>query len=169
MRRPALILSLLPVALVAAGCTDLGGYATLPGETYRGTVLGVEESTVLLRGFEVGAEMRLSFDPRLATSLDEPPGIVTTSDGALTDVPLEPIVPLAHDALSEYEIPAGGRIRNYIFVVRPSDGPLAGREPFVFLSLMNDGTIEVRVIAGGGDDDPPTSYFGLWRLRREAP
>ena len=159
MRRVVLALLLL------SGCTDLGGYAAGPDAPYRGRVVGVEDPPVLRRGFEAETELTMSFDPTRATSLEEPPGRVTTSDGSLTDVSLEPITPLTHDALSEYEIPAGGRVRNYIFVARPTDGPLAGREPFVFVSLMNDGSIEVRIIAGGGNETG--DYFGLWRLTRE--
>lgn len=154
----------LLLALLLVGCSDLSGYATGPGETYTGQVVGVEDPPVLRRGFAPQTQLMLSFDPARATSLEEPPGRLSTSDGALTDVALEPIVPLTHDALSEYEIPAGGRVRNYIFVVRPTDGPLAGREPFVFMSLMNDGTVEVRIIAGGGSVDG--DFFGLWRLTR---
>ena len=159
MRRAALLM-----LLAAAGCEDLGSYATDPGEVYRGVVVGVEDPPLLRRGFESSTELTLSFDPTRATSLDPPPGRVTTSDGALVDVALEPIVPLTHDALSEYEIPIGSRVRNYIFVMRPTEGPLAGREPMVFLSLMNDGTLEARIIAGGG---VPGDFFGLFRVSRQ--
>ena len=151
---------------LVVGCDDLGSYATGPDEAYRGVVVGVEDPPILRRGFESSTELSMTFDPRRATSLANPPGAVTTSDGAFTDVPLEPVVPLTHDALSEYEIPIGSRIRNYIFVLRPADGPLAGREPFVFVSLMGDGTVEVRIIAGGGS--APGDYFGLFRLTRQA-
>ena len=67
--------------------------------------------------------------------------------------------------LGEYEIPSGERLRNYIFVLRPTEGPLAGREPMAFVSLMGDGTIEVRILAGGGRG--PDDYFGFFRLARE--
>lgn len=156
---------LVVLSLVAAGCSDLGSYATAPGEVYRGTVVGVEDPPVLRRGFASATVLAMSFDPTRATSLSDPPGRLTTSDGTLTDVPLVPIVPLTHDALSEYEIPTGSRIRNYIFSIRPEAGPLAGREPMVFLSLMTDGTIEARIVAGGGAG--PGDYFGLFRLARE--
>lgn len=148
-----------------AGCDDLSGYATGPGEVYRGLVVGVEDPPVLRRGFAASTELTMTFDPTRATSLSDPPGRLSTSDGSLTDVALEPIVPLTHDALSEYEIPIGARARNYLFVTHPADGPLAGREPFVFVSLMSDGSIEVRVIAGGGGggDD----WFGFFRVARQ--
>jgi len=157
----------LAAAALASGCDDLDAYATGPDEVYRGPVVGLVDPAVLRRGFTSEAALTLRFDPALATSLaeDEPPGVLSTSDGALTDVPLEPIVPLAHDVLGQYEIPSGDRVRNYVFVMRPSDGPLAGREPMVFMSLMGDGSIEVRIIAGGGSRDG--DYFGLFRLIRE--
>jgi len=153
------------LVLVLAGCDDLSSYATQPGEVYRGVVVGVEDPPVLRRGFAAATVLEMTFDPLQLTSLTDPPGRLTTSDGALDAVALEPIVPLTHDALSEYEIPAGDRVRNYIFVTHPRSGPLAGREPMVFLSLMRDGALEVRIIAGGGAgaDD----YFGLFRLRRQ--
>ncbi|MGE0789381.1 MAG: hypothetical protein AB7S26_27150 [Sandaracinaceae bacterium] len=155
---------LCAVLVGLSGCTGLSSFTTDPGEPYSGVVVGVEDPPVLRRGFAAMTELTMSFDPSRATSLEEPPGVITTSDGSLTDVALEPIVPLTHDALSEYEIPSGARVRNYIFVIHPTDGPLAGREPFVFVSLMTDGTVEVRVIAGGGAADD--AYFGLWRLAR---
>lgn len=150
--------------LLFAGCDDLGAWATEEGELYTGTVVGVEDPPVLRRGFAPATRLEMTFDPRNATSLDDPPGVLTTSDGSLTDVPLEAIVPLTHDVLSEYEIPEGERMRNYIFVMRPTAGPLAGREPMVFVSLMGDGTIEVRIIAGTGGVDG--DYYGVFRLRR---
>lgn len=157
---PALI-----TLLALTGCQDLGAYATGPGEVFRGGVAGVEDPPVLRRGFAAGAVLEMTFDPARATDLDPPPGVLSTSDGALQDVPLEPIAPLSHDVLAEYEIPSGERLRNYIFVLRPSEGPLAGREPMAFVSLMGDGTLEVRVIAGGGS--APGDFFGLFRLTRQ--
>lgn len=163
MRRWVLLLLLAALSL---GCDDLGAYATGEGEVYRGRVVGVEDPPVLRRGFAAETTLEMTFDPALVTSLREPPGRITTSDGSLTDVALEPIVPLTHDVLSEYEIPVGGRVRNYIFVARPTEGPLAGREPMVFVSLMTDGTVEVRIIAGPGD--PDRDYYGYFSLTRVA-
>ena len=156
-----------PLLLLLCGCDDLGGYTTGPGEAYVGTVVGVEDPPVLRRGFAAETELRMTFDPQRAASPTDPPGTITTSDGSLVDVLLEPIVPLTHDALSDYEIPSGSRVRNYIFVLRPTEGPLAGREPMAFVSLMRDGRVEVRVIAGTGSRDG--DYFGLWRLTLEEP
>lgn len=152
-------------ALLALGCDGLERYATAPGEVYRGSVVGVVDPSIVRRGFASEATLEMTFDPTLADRFEAPPGVLTTSDGAFTDVALEPIVPLFHDVLSEYEIPAGDRVQNYIFVAHPTEGPLAGREPMIFLSLMGDGSIEARIIAGGGDRDD--DFYGLFRLRRE--
>lgn len=152
-------------ALALVGCDDVAAYATGPGEVFRGTVVGVEDPPVLRRGFARDAQLEMTFDPRRATDLRDPPGRLTTSDGSLVAVPLEPIVPLSHDVLGNYEIPAGDRLRNYMFVMRPAVGPLAGREPMVFVSLMGDGSLEVRIIAGGGSQEG--DYFGLFRLTRQ--
>src|SRR5690606_8441708 len=131
----------------------------------RGTVIGVEDPPVLRRGFASGTVLEMTFDPANATRIDPGPGVLSTSDGTLRDVPLEFIAPLSHDVLGNYEIPSGERIRNYIFVLRPTEGPLAGREPMAFVSLMGDGSLEVRVIAGAGKAG---DYFGLFRLTRQA-
>jgi hypothetical protein len=155
----------LLLTIAIAGCGEIDDWATEGDERYRGVVIGVEDPGVLRRGFASETELVMTFDPANATSLDEPPGILTTSDGSLDGVALEPIIPLTHDVLSDYEIPEGERVRNYIFVMRPDAGPMAGREPMVFVSLMGDSTIEVRIIAGGGSRDG--DYFGVFRLHRE--
>ena len=155
----------LPLVIALAGCGEIGDWATEDDERYRGTVIGVDDPGSLRRGFASETELTMTFDPNEAESLTDPPGVLTTSDGSLTNVPLEPITPLTHDVLSDYEIPEGDRVRNYIFVTRPEEGPLAGREPMVFVSLMGDGSIEVRIIAGGGNRDG--DYFGVFRLRRD--
>lgn len=158
-------LALPVVALALVACSDLGAYATGPGEVFRGTVVGAEDAPIVRRGFAADTRLEMSFDPRHAADLDDPAGVLTTSDGTLSGEPLVPIVPLSHDVLGDYEIPSGERLRNYIFVMQPDDGPLAGREPMVFISLMGDGSLEVRIVAGGGRD--PNSYFGLFQLTRQ--
>jgi hypothetical protein len=65
-----------------------------------------------------------------------------------------------------------------MFVARPEEGPLAGRDAMVFLSLIRGGDIEVRVVAGPGlvICDPEDcaainsgqcDYFGVFALHRE--
>ena len=78
---------------------------------------------------------------------------------------LETIQPLAHDMLADCSFPGAGRSQNFLFLARPSEGPLAGREVMVFLSLLESGEMEVRVIAGTGDEARGDVY-GVFRLRR---
>jgi len=194
------------VLVAALGCDTLGEFSTAEGEVYRGEILGVNDPTVcpvtedkphgidcsfIRRGFPYGVTLDLTFDPERQY---ENPGTISTdgercSPATFTDTPLLPIPPLAHDQLGLYEFPGGGRIRNYMFVVRPEAGPLAGRDAMVFLSLIRGGNIEVRVVAGPGscdpDDDPDDcdnicdpddcdeinsgqcDYFGVFALHRE--
>lgn len=149
--------------LAGTSCTDLGEFATSPGREYRGTIVGTEADGVcppgtpcsfIRRGFPAGVELSMTFDP---TEAGTDPGTLTTTGetcGATFDgTPLLPITPLAHDALSQYDFPGGGRLRNYMFVARPTTGALAGRDAMVFVSLLQGGGIDVRILAGPGQTD----------------
>jgi hypothetical protein len=156
------------IVLAAAGCDDLSRFATDGDTVLRGSVVGGEEESFIRVGFAPDTAMELDFDPRAS---DRPfPGTITTSPDPVTGArafegsPLIAIAPLQHDLLSEYEFPGGDRVRNYLYVVRPGAGPLAGRDVMVFLSLMDDGGAEVRVVAGAGDA-ARGDHFGVFRLR----
>ena len=176
------------VLVAACGCDTLGEFATGEGEVYRGEVAGVYDPescpdeidcSFIRRGFPSGVTLELTFDP---AQQYENPGTISTSGescgSTFSDTPLLPIPPLAHDQLGLYEFPGSGRIRNYMFIVRPESGPLAGRDAMVFLSLIRGGNIEVRVIAGPGlvicdpadcaaIDSGLCDYFGVFALHRE--
>jgi hypothetical protein len=142
--------------LLAAGCDDLGQF---DGE-FRGLVVGAEDTSFVRRGFPAGTEMELEFSPSAARSQ---PGRVSTSDGTFHNTELRFIAPLEHDALSLYDFP-GGRVQNYVFAARTEERiDLPVRDAMVFLSLMHDDTIEVRVVAGAGVEEDG-DYFGLFRL-----
>jgi hypothetical protein len=92
--------------------------------------------------------------------------------------PLLPIAPLFHDQLGQYDFPGSGRVRNYIFLARPESGALEGREASVYISLIREGKLEVRVIAGPGRDECVPSdceafragecdFFGVYRMDKE--
>ena len=171
------------------GCDTLGEFRTGEGDVYRGEIAGVNDPdncpddidcSFIRRGFPSGVVLDLTFDP------DEQytdPGTISTSGEdcgpTFAETPLLPIPPLAHDQLGLYEFPGGGRLRNYMFIARPSSGPLAGRDATVFLSLLRGGTIEVRIMAGPGleicdpadctaIDSGQCDYFGVFSLGREA-
>ena len=173
--------------LTLLGCDGLGEFSTGEGEIYRGDVFGATDSSCggidcsfIRRGFSSNAVLEMTFDPDLAASEPGTISIVNESCASpFTDVPLLPITPLAHDQLGLYEFPGGARVRNYIFVGRPSDGPLANRDAMVFVSLIRGGKIEVRIIAGAGIDvcDPndcseldagDCDFFGVFELKRKS-
>ena len=149
------------------GCSDLSEYR---GD-FRGTVVGTDDDacgdgrapcSFIRRGFAAGTELDLTFDPALARSAE--PGRITTSDDAFIGAPLEFIAPLEHDQLSLYQLPGGGRVRNFIFYARSeARGTFPARDAMVFLSLMKDSNIEARIIAGSGDETRGDLY-GLFVL-----
>jgi len=172
------------------GCTELGDYATAPGEVYAGSVVGeaVEDCdpattacSFIRRGFSPSTRLELTFDPSRA---DSSPGVVSTVDDTgcapiLDEVPMAAIAPVAHDALGELEFPGADRVRNYLYVVVPESGPLAGRHLTLVLSLIRDGSAEARVLRGSGENvcDPSDcatielgecDYFGVFHLDRGA-
>ncbi len=176
--------ALLFSLVLGSACSDLSEFRTQSDEVYRGVVFGTERDcetqpcSFIRRGFPNEAVLEMDFDPSEATGS---PGSVTVSgelcDPALSQTPLLPIPPLFHDQLSQYDFPGNGRLRNYLFLARPSDGPLSGRDAMVFVSLIRGGRAEVRVIAGTGQSacDPSDcdrratgdcDFFGVFALEK---
>lgn len=159
------------VVAPAGGCESYDRFRTSSSRVFRGTVLGEGDTSFIRRGFAAGTMLELQFDP---DAVERPQvGVITTvaPDGTrlLDAVPLESIAPLAHDLLAEYQFPGAGRLENFLFLARPAAGlPLGGREVMVFVSLLDTGDIEVRVIAGTGDE-AAGDVFGVFRLRASAP
>lgn len=177
------------LALMAAlGCENLSDFRTDPGEVYRGDIEGVNDPencpgdidcSFIRRGFPSGVTLDLTFDPEQQYAV---PGTISTRGEdcgpTFVDTPLLAIVPLAHDQLGLYDFPGSGRLRNFMFVAQPETGPLAGRDAMVFISLLRDGGVEARIIAGPGSVicDPADcaalesglcDYFGVFRLGKE--
>jgi hypothetical protein len=165
----ATTLPLLAGGLVL-GCDSYDRFRTGPERTFRGAVLGEGEESFIRRGFAAGTMLDLSFDP---DAIGRPEvGTITTDapDGTrlFEATPLESIAPLSHDLLSELSFPGAGRLETYLLLAHPSTGALAGREVMVFLSLLDTGEIEVRLIAGIGDE-ARGDVFGVFRLTATAP
>jgi hypothetical protein len=161
----------LALFVVLCACDDLSRFSTGTDSVFTGMVVGDEPDSFVRRGFAPATTLQLEFDPHAS---DVPiAGSITTSPDPITGVrtfdatSLESIAPLQHDLLSEYEFPGGGRVQNYLYVARPLAGPLAGRDVMIFLSLLDDGSAELRVIAGTGDESRG-DHFGLFRLHRQA-
>ncbi len=162
--------ALLVIAALGAGCESYDRFRTGADGVFRGTVLGEADDPFIRRGFAPGTVLDVRFDP---DAVERPEvGTLTTvapdETRVLDAVPLESIAPLSHDLLSEFQFPGAGRLENFLFLARPTTGPLAGREVMVFLSLLDTGEMEVRVVAGTGDE-ANGDVFGVFRLRRTAP
>ena len=178
----------LCLLVFAASCDQVGEFNTDSNQIYIGEVVGVNDPdncpngidcSFIRRGFPAETTLEMTFD---TDSLFNDPGLLTTLGepcGPTFDLtPLLPIPPLAFDQLGLYEFPGGGRIKNYMFVARPETGALAGRDAMVFVSLIRGGTIEVRIIAGPGQEicdptdcalllDGQCDFYGYFDLQRE--
>ena len=162
---------LAPTAAVlcgAVGCRELEGFSTQTGEIYRGAIVSADP---IRTGIDVdgdttddvlGPETEIEMSLRVEAFQSSDVASVTTSDGLLTDAPLESIEPLWHDTLSGLTFPAG-RLRSGLYFVRAAPdapGGLAGLEIPALLSLMIDGSVELRLISG------PDRLYGLFRLSK---
>jgi hypothetical protein len=162
--RIALPIASVSLAVSLAGCRDLSRFSTGSGH-YEGTII---QGSFVRAGLPDDARLCLTLD---ADHLQDTPGEVTTSDGLLQATALRPIPQIWHDPLSTLSF-GEGRARNLIYVVTPSSKPgAATAEPdaFVFLSLMQSGGVEARLIRGApaaGSGGAP-SLFGVFTLTRE--
>lgn len=203
MRREATTLFLAGSAAWACACGGLDEFRTGSSEIFHGEVVGSEPEddipSFIRRGFEAHTAIEVTFDPALAatfTGLEgetatEPPGTLHSytcppetdrcpeadrTQGHFDHTPLHPIPGLAHDALSQYDFPGGGRLKNYLFEVRfvsESDSVSFQRHAMTFLSLMDSGRMEARVVAPAVlDDDGETelypALFGVFMLEKRA-
>lgn len=151
-----------------AGCESYDRFDTAESGLFRGVVLGTADDSFIRRGFVPETTLALSFDPASTQRVVAGAITATEPDGdvVLDDVALEVIAPLAHDLLADYSFPGASRLQNFLFLARPTEGPLVGRELMVFLSLLETGEIEVRIIGGVGDESAG-DVFGVFRLRRD--
>lgn len=177
------------LGLLTTSCVELDNFDTDEESEYTGRVFGTDADdcadrarcSFIRRGFGREAVLHMRFNPDSVQSVAG--SLSTTGEGCaeatFTDVPLIAIEPLLHDQLSLLEIPGGARVKNYIFALSPVTGPLAGRDVMAFVSLLRSERIEVRVVAGSGENacDPTNcaeidaggcDYFGVFSLEREA-
>lgn len=167
-------------SLAAFGCTDLNDFRG----SYSGVVVGgIDEDdpdcmdpagcSFIRRGFPAGMTLGLTgFVPPPAV---EEIGTLTstgydsTGTEAFTDAQLRLMPVLEHDQLSLYDFPGAVRVRNYIFVTQSHPmGPLQGENVMVFVSLINEDEIEVRLLAGARLTPPALDeHFGLFRMKRQ--
>ena len=182
------------VVVCVSGCSSLEDFQ---GD-FQGNVLGAAECepgpacSFIRRGFNGATKLQLdAFDPSVrafdgTTTPPTTPGLLTTLDDVcgedgrtFIDEPLRPIAALAHDQLSQMELPGAGRLKNLMYAVEPTRGPLARRGALVIVSLLDSDEVEVRIVAGDGAIDCVTTpdpcasrargecdFFGVFRLKR---
>ena len=154
---------LLFATVLLFGCDNYARFRTDGMHVFRGNVVGTAEDSFIRRGFPPETTLELEFDPDAAAG--RMAGVLTTRspDGTshFDHTELMAIESLQHDLLSQYDFPGSGRTRNYILAARPDSGPLGLRDAMVFLSLLDNGTVEVRIIVGSGDESRG-DVFGLF-------
>jgi len=181
---------LVSCMLCGLGCDELDEFKTKPDEVFHGQVIGNDRdggTSFIRSGFAARTQMELTFDPaRASAAATRSAGTIDTyrcsgdaelcpaadrEPGHFAAASLDPIANLAHDSLSQYDFPGGGRLRNYILGARfttPEDPDARSRDAMVFISLMENGSVEVRVLAqsmaGAEAEYPPV--FGVFELER---
>jgi hypothetical protein len=143
-------------ALLAAACTNVGEYSTSLGECYDGSII---DAAFVREGFGTGVKISLTLDVDALGRGAYDAGRLNTSDGTFRDARLSQMDTLEHDTLSLLQFP-GGRVRNYLAYATPAAGPAA----LVVVSLMEDGTVEVRVMRPKQDEDATSEpLYGVFK------
>lgn len=200
MLRTSIVLWLF---VFASGCDDLRQFRTGPDSVFRGEVVGSDTEAAtdsfIRKGFPSHTWLEMRFNPNASgVVVDDagaqpiravpgmlnayacPGGLGDCSDSDRTVGPFDhdrllSIDSLAHDTLSQYTFPGGGRLRNYIFELRFVSGTDNGdvnRDAMIFVSLMESDQIEVRAIASSvladdGVTERLPALFGIFALQRE--
>jgi hypothetical protein len=175
MTRAALAVCLGSAALAATGCRDLSSFST-HGDSFVGPVINAPFilAGVSPDGGAIGSSTNLCLT--LDTDhLQDAPGNVSMSDGRFQGAPMRPIPQIWQDPLSTLSF-GEGRLKNLIYVVGATapftDGD--GNDVMVFVSLMQSGDIEVRLVRGapgpadGGTGTPAGNLFAVFDLKRQS-
>jgi hypothetical protein len=151
----------ISLAVAVVGCSDLDDFSTRQDEVWRGRIV---QADFVRRGFDELPTLELGpLDLSNATSA---PGRITTSDGTFDHAALLPIAALPHDALGGLEFGVG-RLRNYMFMVNVSAGPRQDQQALAVLSLLDDDSIELRIILGTGARAEAGDLYGVFPLTKQ--
>jgi len=144
------------LALAGAGCRDVTRFSS-HGDHFEGAVV---RGDFVRAGVDEGTRLCLTLD---SNHLQDAPGTISTSDGRFTGERLRPIPQFWHDPLSTLSF-GEGRVQNAVYVAGPDDVT-------VFVSLMQSGDVEVRLMRGapgGATDAGPAPVFAVFPLTRSA-
>lgn len=140
-----LSLSMTVVVVTTAGCRDVARFSNR-GDHYEGDVV---RGSFVRAGVTEDARMCVTLD---ADRLQDNPGTITTSDGRFKGAALRPIPQIWHDPLSTMTF-GDGRRQNLVFVAAQSASFGDASDVMVFLSLMDEGGLEVRMVRGAPESD----------------
>jgi hypothetical protein len=137
-------LSTAGLAIGACGCRDTAGFSTGSGH-YEGAVVS---GSFVRAGVVDGTRACVTLD---ADHFQDAPGSIWTNDGRFEATPLRPIPQIWHDPLSTLTF-GEGRTKNLVYVASPTrDGGDTGGDVTAIVSLMQTGSIEVRLLRGAPD------------------
>lgn len=172
-----LTLGVAALGLALSGCRDLEQWELAKDEAYCGSLVSAPlfQEGLLPEGTPPALRMRLDLDVgQLATR----PGTLTTDDrgrglcGAqgralFEEAPLRTVTEALHDAISTASL-GEGRDRNVLAYVDTS----CGHSMLAVVSLMNGGTVEVRLFKPAPEASETTPQtdrpgFGLFVLERQ--
>jgi hypothetical protein len=152
-------------AMAIIGCRDVSRYSS-KGDHYEGEVV---KGNFVRAGVAEDAKMCLVLD---AEHLQDNPGTITSSDGRFRGTPLRPIPQIWHDPLSTLSF-GDGRRQNLVYVATPIADAGDTQDVMIFLSLMTEGGVEIRLLRGApqadaGTPGPPSAppMFGVFTLDR---
>lgn len=154
-RRPviATLVVLGAFALGAIACRDNITRFSTKNDHYIGEIV---KGSFVRNGMADNTRICMTFD---GDHVQDGPGAITTSDGRFKNTPIRPIPQIWHDPLSTLDF-GSGRVQNLVYVATPNAAPDAGAEErqdvFVFVSLMDNGQVEIRLVRGAPQGDSGT-------------
>jgi hypothetical protein len=163
----------VPMAVLVAGCRDLSGFST-HGDRYEGSVVNAAFVLAVSGSVPMGTRMCLTLDTDHLQDQKPGPGAIWTSDRRFQAASLRSIPEIWHDPLSTLTF-GEGRLKNLVYVASATTPFTDGNGPdvFVFISLMQSGDIEVRLLRGApflpDSGAPAEDYvFAIFDLTRQS-
>jgi len=147
-------------AAMSLGCRDVTRFSS-SGDHYEGPVVSAD---FVLAGIDPETRLCLELD---AARLQEVPGTISTSDGRFRGTALRPIPQVWHDPLSTLNF-GEGRLQNLLYVATPAAEGGAPGDVFAVVSLMQSGSVEVRLLRSAPEIDAgsASNLFGVFPLTR---
>ncbi len=163
LRAAAVAVATATLTVLTSGCHDVSRFSN-DGDHYEGSIVSGD---FVRAGFDATTRLCVVLD---ANHLQDTPGTLTSSDGRFARTALRPIPQIWHDPLSTLTF-GEGRVQNVVYVASPLADADTGGDTFAFVSLMQSGDVEVRIVRGaptndGGTGSSSGNVFGVFSLTR---